>query len=566
MAIISQQQQDEANGQQQPPNGPTQISGTSAGSGTGQGAGTGTGQNSAAAPVSGVAQNQAPQASQGYTDVASYLDANQQGSQQLGNQVASNLTSGYNTTKQGIDTSAQAATQAANSGYTPTNESLISQVAANPTAAAADPNQLSAFQGQLNDTYSGPNSWTDMGTQQGNANIANQNAGLTKTPGGLNVLTSQVEQNLQPGHTSQGINQLDTMLLGGSPGAMSTVQSAADPYSTLNDYINQQNTNVTGAITAGQTGASQASQDALNAFTGANGTYTNLNNAVNKQSADALAAAQSQQAGLKADIGNLYGGQAIDTAGTTLGTYGGGSTPWGNTTNYNVGQLSPQDLAAMGITQDQWNTLQGAMQTAGTSNAGVGGHNFQANTVTTQDDLSKYLNMQDPTQAISAATTATPEQYAQMSAIQQLLGSKAPQGAALNPLNSAQAGSYNPATMNNFDYNAALQDVQNYNTQAQQDANQMSAGLTSGADLAHAQSQHGGGLLGGLQQAALHPLNTIASGMDPMTWAANAQNISKGQGPNPTNFNPTKPTTQSTMAHGGEVPEIDKYLDAKKVK
>jgi hypothetical protein len=164
---------------------------------------------------------------------------------------------------------------------------------------------------------------------------------------------------------------------------------------------------------------------------------------------------------------------------------------------------------------------------------------------------------------INAGTVATPEQYQQMAAIQQLLGDKTPQGAAINPLNSAQAGTYNPANLNQFNYNAALSDVNNYNTQAIQAAKDQAMGLTSSADLAHAQSQHGGGFLGGLKQAISHPLNTLASAINPTAWAANAQNLAKGQAPNPTNENPMHPTTKSALAHGGEVQDISTYLDKK---
>src|SRR6185437_5998988 len=249
--------------QQNQPGAPVSTGGSGGAGSTGGGTGAG-------ASVSPVAQNSPTQQS-ATPDVSSYLDANQAGSAQLGNQVASNLTSNYNAVKGGIDQSAQSAQQSAQSGYVPENTQLIQQVAANPTAAAADPNQLSAYQAQLNDTYSGPTNWTDFGTQQGNVASAQQYAGLANTPGGLNVYAQQVEgQNNGP--QSQGINSLDTALLSGTPSAMSTIKAAADPYSTLNDYINSQNMAVGNAITSGQNAAKQTAQDASNALIGPNGT------------------------------------------------------------------------------------------------------------------------------------------------------------------------------------------------------------------------------------------------------------------------------------------------------
>lgn len=606
MATVNNE--NDQNSQQNPAGGPVSISGTAGASAS---AGQGAGAPGAASPVS---MNQ-PQTNQGYTDVGSYLDANQAGSAKLGTDVAGNLTNQYNQTKSSIGNSANDTINQVNQGYTKSNTDLINQVAADPTAAAANHDTLSQFQSQLNNTYTGPTSWADQGNLQGQVAQAQQYGGLNKTPGGLNVLTSELEGP----QASQGVNQLDTMLLGGNPNSMQKVNAAADPYASLTDYLNSQGTNVTGAISQGQTEAQKSSQAAQDAFLGANGTYTNLNNQVTKQSADALSAAQASQAALKADIANLYGGQALDTKGTALAGYNGSSTPWGSTTNYSVGQLSPQDLQTLGITQDQWNALQSGMQAAGTSDY-MTGHNFGAGSTTTQQDLMSYLQMQDPTTAINPGTTATADQYAQMDAIQKLLGDKMPQGAAINPLNASQAGTYNPASLNNFNYDQALKDVQNYDTQSTKEAQDAANYLTASADLGHAQSQHTGGLLGGLKNMATHPLQTALASMNPLTYPSTAMSALKGGSINPLNFNQPgaklggsvaggilgsylgpagtyagsaiggalgtgveyagqsatdklnsgKPqpgdTTKSGLAHGGEVKSIDEYLDSKKGK
>lgn len=500
-------------------NNPPTTAGTSAPSGSGTGVGVGTQQ------ASQVQQNQAPQAGQGYVDVGSYLNANsnQQGGQQIGNQIASNLNTGYQNTQNAINNSVNTANSAINSGYTPENTQLIQQVAANPTSAASDQGQLSAFQGQLNDTYAGPTAWSDYGTQQGNVATAQQNASLVNAPGGNNALVQQVENQMNPGQTGQGINALDTLLYQGNPNAVATAQTAANQYGSLTDYLNQANTGIQNNITGAQTNAQNASQDALNAFTGANGTLTNLNTGINSATAKAIADAQAQEAAVKADIGNLYGGQAADTTATTLGTYGGGTTPWGNTTNYTVGNLSPQDLQAMGMSQDQWNALQGQLQRAGTSQM-MTGHNFGAGSVTGQNDLNAYLNQLDPTQAINAGNVATADQYKQMAAIQQLLGSKTPQGAAINPLNSALAGTYNPNSLNQFNYNAALGDTQTFADTARQQAQAEANALTGQADLAHAASQHHGGLFGYIPSSVQQGLQLA----NPISYLANQSLINQG--------------------------------------
>lgn len=498
MATIAQQD-DEANPNQQGQQPTTGGAGGATGSG-GQGQG---GSSSVAAPVSNIQQNAAPQNGQGYTDVGSYLDANKSGSQQLGNQVASNLTNQYNTTKSGIDQSANDLINSVNQGYTQGNDQLIQQVAANPTAAASDPNQTAAFQSQLNDTYTGPSNWADLGTQQGKVADAQQNANLVNTPGGLNVLTQQVEQP----EASQGVNQLDTLLLGGSPDALNTVKAASDPFSTLTDYLNTQNTNANNAISAGQTAAQTASQNALNAFTGANGTLTNLNNTVNNTASTGLTNAQKQYTDLMNILNGVGNDQNLQSA------INGITSQSGNTAQARQAitdaqakennTLSADQLASLGLTQDQWNNIISGEQKLATPT--FVSSPFQGNgsawTQAGQVPLSQFINGAAPTaNNINASTVATPDQYAQMSAIEQLLGGKTPQGNALNPLNSALAGSANLNSVK-LDYNGA----NDYLTQlAQAQYQQALGGANSVADSQQAAHQASlGGGIGSMLKGAL---------------------------------------------------------------
>lgn len=466
---------------------PVTVGGTAGASSAGGQGNSGANGVGGAAPagVSQVQQTQSPQTNSGYTDVASYLDANKAGSQQLGNTVASNLTGDFNNVKSGIDSSASNAQSLADQGYTHENSDLIAQAASNPIAAAADPNSVSAVQAQLNDTYTGPNSWGDYGTQQGNVAAGTQEGGLYNQAGGLNVLAQQAEG----GVGGQGVNQLDTLLLG-DPGAYSTVKAASDPFATLTGYLDNANTGVTGAITTGQNNAAKANADANAAFTGSNGAVTNLNNTVNTNTTNALTAAQQQQAQLKADIANLYGGQAVDTTASNLGGYGGTNTQGANTTNYNVGQLSPQDLQSLGITQDQWNSLQGSLQNNATSTYETG-HNFGAGSGTSQIDPNQWLTQQDPSTLINANTVATPDQVAQMQAYQTLLGGTLPANTSINPALASLAGTYNPNQLNQFNYTDALNTSNQTEADAIAQAKAEAAGLTGYANQQHDASSGG---------------------------------------------------------------------------
>lgn len=510
MAIVNQPE-DEQNKQT---DGGTPVAGT-AGASASDGIGvSGAGSSGAASPVK---QDAAAQNQSGYTDVGSYLDANQAGAGQMGQQVAGNLTNKYNDVKSGAAQSANDLINQVNQGYTAENSQLINQVAADPYAAAQDPNQVSAYQAQLNDTYTGPTEWADYGTQQGKVADAQQYGSLANTPGGYNVYAQELE-----GPTaSQGVNQLDSLLLQGNQSAAGAIKSAADPYSGLNGYLDQQNAAATGAISTGQTQAQQASQDALNAFTGANGTLTNLNNSLTTKASGALSAAQDQQSAIQKAISGLYS-QPVDATASSLNGYAGSTTPWVNTTNYNVGTLDPQTLSALGMTADQWSALQGAMQQAGTSQ-NFTGHNFGAGSGTSQIDLSQWLSQQDPSSAINAGTVASKQDYDEMGAINQLLGSKAPVNNAIDPTQAALAGTA-PSSFNQFDYAGALSSAQQVASLEHQQAQDEANSLSTTADAQHnAEKQKG--IANAIKAAIQNPGKALA--IDPRDALQNLKNAAK---------------------------------------
>lgn len=433
--------------QQQQPGAPLAVSGTAgASSSGGQGVGVG-----GAAPQSPVAQNQAPQANTGYTDVGTYLDANKAGSADLGNKVASNLTDTYNQTKSGIDNSAQSTLEASNKGYTPENTDLIQQVVNDPTKVAANDSNSALVQGQLNDKYTGPQNWADFGTQQGNVNQAMQEGALNETPGGLNVLAQQVEGKTGGGQ-SQGINQLDTLLLGGSPDAMQTVKNAADPFKTLNDYINSQNTAIGGTISANQAAADKARNDANAALLGPSGATTQLNQSIDSQVAAQRQAAQGQ----------------IDQIKQALGS----ENP------------TPQQLASVGVTGEQWQALHDQLQAAQVSSDVTSANGqWTAGTGTTDIDLTNWLQQQSPDMAINRQNVATADQYARAQALQKLIGSDKFTTDLTDP---SQAGTAS-TNLNKFDYEGALASTSGVWQSERAAAQAYVDAVSQGADEEHAQ-------------------------------------------------------------------------------
>lgn len=564
MATIANQNQDQdlAN-PGNPVNQPGATSGTSGGVGTSQGGAT----NGGAAgpnqtPVSPVAASSNGGNASGYTDVGTYLNANQnnQAANNLGSQVAGNLTSSYNTTMGDINNSANSQTSSINSGYTPENTQLIQQAEANPTsfayntptaapqdttgflnagnslafASAPTLNQgnITAYQNQLNDTYTGPTTWADVtnangtttpgyGSLQGEVNTAQQNANIN-TPGMANVLTQQVEQQLNPGQTGQGINNLDTLLLTGNANNVNQVNTAAQPFAGLTNYLNTQNTNLGTDVTNAEANAAAASTAAQNAFTGTNGALTNLNADITNTTNQDLTQAQQGQTQLAQDLQNL------ETAGSTV--------PGQGITNYNVGQLSAADQAALGLTAQQTQTLEQALQNAGTSQY-ESAPNFGYWSPTSNINLDQFLQQQNPTTGITAGTVATPQQYQEMNAINQLFGSQAPlQTEVINPAMSSEAGTYNPQNYNQFNYQAALQAAQNAATTDQQQAQQQ-ANAASAAALAQHNASKGG---------FLNKVENVAQVVNPVTYLANKGVANVGE------------NIAAQVAYGGD---INSYLD-----
>jgi len=522
MATVNNPEDQEQNQQS---GSPVTVSGTGGASASG---GQGAGGAAAPATVSPVQQNQAPQNNQGYVDVESYLSANQGGSQDLGNRVATNLTNDYNTTKQNVDKSAQSVQDLANQGYTQENAGLIQEAAANPTQTAADQNKVSAVQAQLNDKYTGPSNWTDFGTQQGNVATAQQEGALTTTPGGLNVLAQTVEG--QTGRNqSQGINQLDSLLLGGSPQAMQTIQTAADPYKGLTDYLNSKNTAVTGTISNAQNAATTAANNAKAALLGDTGATGKLTSELNAQLAQKQAAAQSQLDEIKAALGK--------------------ENP------------TAQDLATLGISADQWNALQNQLNMAQNAQS-VSSANGQwgAKSGTTDIDLTQFLTQQSPAAQLTLQNTATPEQVARAQALQTLVGANN----FTSPLTDASVAGTAPTNLNSFNYKDALAYTQGI-ANAERDAAQAYVNAKQqGMDDAHAQQLAQdkakgdlGAVMGGVT-APLALLNNVGIGGD-LGNAINhiTQNIGKpiANAVNTiTNIFCFHPATLVTMEDGSEKP------------
>lgn len=452
MAFVANDQSEEEDQKNQQGNAPTggavhlaPSSGTVSGSGAGS-----------SGAASGTPSQPATPAGGSFASLNDYITANQGQAQPL----ADKLTPGINKQYSDLDSQNNSAIASINNqvksapGYTANNPDALAAESADPVSFANDPNNVKMFQSLLQDTYGGPTSaesTNDYANQQTAINnaIATGTANTTTEAGRSNLLA---QNEASP---TAGVTALNSAILTQDPNALGSVENAYKPFGNLITNLN------TGAQNVNQTIASQQA-DAAAAKAASNKAITDQISALNSGVTGAASAAQQKAAAQNAQIKS-------DLA---------------------AGNLTSSDLAAMGLTPDQWNALSAAGKAAATSQVVRSNQGqFGANTATTNIDLTPFLTQTDPNTAITAANVATPQQYQQAQAFQSLLNGLNLQTPSmiLNPNASASAGTA-PSSLNSFDYNTALNTANNTIADEKASAQAYVDALQSGADESHAEA------------------------------------------------------------------------------
>lgn len=366
----------------------------------------GAGPSGAKAPTGATSQQAAPQP---FTNLQAYLTANAPQVQQQANTISANLTNQYGQVQNDINQGAQAFNQQVAAGYAPDNPQLVQQAAANPTTFVENPSNVQQFESLLNDQYTGPTNFEGTAGYQNLNNEVTQdaaNANLVNTPSGLQTYLEGTETNPTPGE-----NLLDTVLLQQNPQAFQQVAAAAAPFSQLPTYLSNAVTTADQAAAAAPTAAQAAQTDIANAFTGSGGIVPTFTN----QIAMEVLAAQAQE--------NAY-----------------------NTAINQNQQTAIADQAALN------NAYPGLLQTATAPTANLGNPTtdqaekaiitnlFSSGNTAALNALQQYLQGNEITTPASAATVATPQQYAENAALTELLGNL--YNPPLNPANVSEAGTF----------------------------------------------------------------------------------------------------------------------------
>lgn len=452
MAFVSNMPDNEEEKGNQPTGGQGPVSPTGGGGGAVRLA-----PSSAVAPAAGGgASGSGPTAAGGsFASLDKYLTANQSQAAPLAGQLSTGINKQYND----LDTANNTAisnlnTQVANApGYTASNPDVLAKEAADPVSFAGDQGNVKNFQNLLTNSYGGPLSaegtseYTNQQNAINSAIAAGNNA--TTTEAGRKNLLSQNEA-----APTAGVTSLNSAILSQDPNALKSIETAYQPFNNLLGNLNTGAAGVNANISKEQTDATTSAKAANDAIASQIGSFntgvTNNLTAAQKNLAD-------QNAQVKTDIG--------------------------------AGTISPTDLASLGITQDQWNSLSAAQKAAATSQVVSSNQNqFQANTGTTNIDLTNFLTQNDPNSLLTAANIATAGDYAKSQAFQTLLNglNLSVPSTIINPSTATQAGTA-PTNLNNFDYQTALNTAQQATTQEQAAAQAYVDALQSGADETHAQ-------------------------------------------------------------------------------
>lgn len=383
-----------------------------------------------------------------------YLTANQDQAAPLAGKLTTGINSQYNSLQGQNDSTLSGINSQIAANATPTNyNDTISQESANPVSFASDPGNVKSFQNLLNASYAGPASaegTSDYTTQQSNINNAiAAGTAATTTEAGRENLLSQNEAS-----PTTGVTALNSAILSQSPSALGQVENAYQPFKNLLTNLSSGANTADQQIAAQQANATQANQ-------ASNAAITNQINALNTGVSGELNTAQQNATAQNTQIKN-------DLA---------------------AGTPTASDLASLGMTSAQWNSLSSADKAAATAQYVTSANGqWGANTGTTNIDLTGFLSQQDPNTVFTSANVATPEQYQEAQAYQSLLNGlniQAPT-ALINQSTANQAGTA-PTNLNSYNYTTALNTTQEAQSQEQAAAQAYVSALQSGADEQHAQ-------------------------------------------------------------------------------
>lgn len=417
---------------------------------------------------SGQGVQNAPTQSGGFTDIRKYLDANQGQVQGMGQKVADNLQTQLGEQETAAKTANDTFNTDVNAQNPLLNQDQIKAASLNAAGFAKDPTNVQNFSDTYNKVYAGPTAPVDTSTQ---ANKVTELSDLTKTSGGRQELVKGIYQ--QPNKATTGQLSLDNALIQGTPDAIKTITDKQGEADRISKELADFRTNQQDAITGTQKNIADRKSDIENLFwQNPDSAYNTLLNNVNTETTTAQKKAETA-AKQAADAFNL---EKLAKMGVYSPKTGGGVFQNDKIDPTKL-KVSQEALDQLGLSKKEYidvlnkiNATNRKINNARILNDARDPNNPREQPFLNQDipglidtaTLQSYIKNLGTTN-INSNNVANSDQYAELAALNQLIGGNNPQldfGYLSTP---NKAGSYN-ADITNFNkksFNDFINDIYN---------------------------------------------------------------------------------------------------------
>lgn len=410
---------------------------TRPGSGLVSGAASGAPGGGKSAPAEAAKQTTPGNSASPFVGIKEYLNANKQQSGKLGGQVGNFVGGRVDAANEALKGAEQNFGQQVDQNTVKLDENLLNQIKNDPTKVAQNQAQLQQAK-NMQKAYAGP---TDFQTNQAYQSAAptlqkaqNTVSNLGNAQGQKQVLTEQQLEN-RGGKVNRGAATLDQALLQASPEAREALKPTQEKGAQLKGNIDTTIQNAMQRVSGAQA-QSAATNKAVQDFY--NQQYQQQQAALNARAQAANQAAQQEAQDIRGRVG--------------------------------YGQLSDRDLAYLGLSRGDFDTIRGDFAKYGPEV--TGGYGNQG-----MDQLMNYVGFSNPN--ATAQNVATAEDYARAQALNQLAGFG---GEYLS--NPSLANTFNSDTVN-FDVAGARNFINERKAAAERLAAQQAQGGGTGGGFAN---------------------------------------------------------------------------------
>lgn len=265
--------------------------------------------NSNGAAVGGALAPRAGASGQ-WTNLQSYLDANQDQAADMSGKVAGHVSDEAESANSALGATKDSFLGAVDQNTIKGDDNLFNTVASDPTSVANDADKTAAFQHIYNGTYGGPTDITKDANWSGitsSIGKAQEDVDRTKSEAGRKGLLFDTYN--RPDYT-QGEQGLDQMLLQRSSAGQQAFANIANKYNGIGGNLDTTAQQALEAAKQAQATSQQSSQKARDTLTGAANAFGTT---VSPQAAAMTAKAQQDAENIKAQLLAVQGGGAVKT-------------------------------------------------------------------------------------------------------------------------------------------------------------------------------------------------------------------------------------------------------------